>query len=533
MMPTCSCLHYKTAISRLRVWLFWVLCLLCLMLGRRLTAQTQTQSQPAQADHTLTKSEANELFRSIDDILQFASEDTRLPIRRTVKRQLTSRDEVEQDLKDRMKDDEDAQRLQRSELVLKKFGFLPHNFDLQSFLVSLMKEQVAGYYNAKNKTVYLLDWIPVSQQKLVMAHELTHALQDQNFDLKKWLAGNDSKDSGKASEVEKDAQEIANDEQQTARQALVEGQGMAVLIDYMLKNSGQSVTTATAFVETLKQNITSGEDSPVYSKAPMYIRESLGFPYSYGLSFVQALLLKGGKELAFAGALRNPPQTSREIMMPETYLAGQGSRPIALPQMSTILGKNYERYDVGAVGQFDLMVLLRQFTSQAMADKLTPEWRGGAYYAALNHMLPAQEGRSTDTQQQKSGKEKQLTTKSLALLYVSRWSSPEMALTFAKVYATMLGQRYRSADLIDPEASAAANAANGAKDQPKKEEPLVRPIPSMSSHWITEEGDVLIEPQGDSVLVLESFDLKTQAALSQAVWQANGMASQTSQVRSK
>lgn len=521
MTPSC-CLHYKTAIRRKRALLFLLLCLLSVTWGGSLIAQTQTQTQPAQTEHKLSKAEANELFRSIDDILQFASEDTKLPIQHTVKRELTSRDRVERDLKTRMNDDEDAKRLQRSELVLKKFGFLPHDFDLRSFLVSLMREQVAGFYNAKDKTVYLLDWIPVSQQKLVMAHELTHALQDQNFDLKKWLAGDTSK-SDKGSESEKDAQEITSDEQQTARQALVEGQGMAVLIDYMLKDSGQSVTTATAFVDTLKQNITSGEDSPVYAKAPLYIRESLGFPYSYGLSFVQALLLKGGKELAYTGALKNPPQTSREIMMPESYLAGKKALPITLPQMSAILGKNYERYDVGAVGQFDLMVLLKQFTSQTMADKLTPEWRGGAYYAALSRMAPDADAEAMGAKQQRNEMDKKPTTKSLAVLYVSRWSSPEMALMFSKTYASMLWQRYNSADLIDPEE---ANAARTAKGEPKDEGPTAPASGRVSDHWMTDEGAVFIETQGDTVLVLESFDPKTQAALSQAVWQAAGNTSQ-------
>src|SRR5262249_54600903 len=154
-------------------------------------------------------------------------------IRHNVKRELSSRDQVAQTLNDRMKDDEDAKRLKRSELVLKKFGFLPRNFNLETYLVSLMREQVAGYYQVKDKTVYLMDWIPVEQQKPVMAHELTHALQDQNFDLKKWLAGNVKTDEKNPSPDE-DAKEIESDEEQTARQALVEGQGMAVLIDYIL-----------------------------------------------------------------------------------------------------------------------------------------------------------------------------------------------------------------------------------------------------------------------------------------------------------
>ena len=76
--------------------------------------------------------------------------------------------------------------MERGEIVLKKFGLLDHDFQLGPFLVSLLKEQIAGYYDNKSKTVNLLDWIEPDQQKSVLAHELTHALQDQHVDLEKF-----------------------------------------------------------------------------------------------------------------------------------------------------------------------------------------------------------------------------------------------------------------------------------------------------------------------------------------------------------
>ncbi len=90
-----------------------------------------------------------------------------------------------------MAEDKDAQRLRRSELVLKKFGLLPRDYDLQKFLVALLREQVAGYDDPKTRTGYKLpDRIDAEQQRPVMAHELTHALQDQSFaGLEKWMSG--------------------------------------------------------------------------------------------------------------------------------------------------------------------------------------------------------------------------------------------------------------------------------------------------------------------------------------------------------
>src|ERR1700688_497265 len=151
----------------------------------------QDQKAPA-ADATtpeqkISPKEAEELFHDVDQILQFASKDTGLPIKNEVKRRLTSRDDVVAYLEKTMAEDKDAQRLRRSELVLKKFGLLPRDFDLQTFLVALLREQVAGYYDSKTKTVNLLDWLDAEQQRPVLAHELMHALQDQSFGLEKWM----------------------------------------------------------------------------------------------------------------------------------------------------------------------------------------------------------------------------------------------------------------------------------------------------------------------------------------------------------
>src|SRR5436309_14426692 len=173
--------------------------------------------------------QAEELFRSVEEILQFVSEDTKLPIKHPVKRKLVNRDTVEKDMTERLKNDEDSQRMEHAEVVLKKFGFLPHDFRLRQFFISMMREQVAGYYNVKDQTVYLLDWIEPAAQRAILAHELTHALQDQNFQLEKWDKGpgeNDDKKKKKWSADDLDTmKEAADDEQLVARVATLEGQG--------------------------------------------------------------------------------------------------------------------------------------------------------------------------------------------------------------------------------------------------------------------------------------------------------------------
>src|SRR5262249_73731 len=99
------------------------------------------------------------LLPSVDEVLHFASQDTLLPIKHSVKKAVVSREEVEKYIGEKFESDVDRIRFERSELVLKKFGLLPRTFQLHDFLIKLLGEQVAGFYNEKSKTMNLLDWV--------------------------------------------------------------------------------------------------------------------------------------------------------------------------------------------------------------------------------------------------------------------------------------------------------------------------------------------------------------------------------------
>src|SRR6202046_407729 len=211
----------------------------CVVFAEQSTAPNTAQ-EPAQSETQapMTKEQAKELFRSVDEILNFASSDTKLPIDHSVKRKLISRDEVNHYLKEKFDEDEGAKRMERSEIVLKKFGLLDQDFHLRPFLLSLLTEQIAGFYDNKTKTVNLLDWIEPDEQKPVLAHELTHALQDQKIGLTKW---SDVSMSDTSKNVQDDNRHLQVDEADTARTAVAEGQAMAVFIDYTLRSSGKTI----------------------------------------------------------------------------------------------------------------------------------------------------------------------------------------------------------------------------------------------------------------------------------------------------
>jgi hypothetical protein len=457
--------------------------------------QQQDQSQkgadksvpPTQAPEVkITPREAEELFHSVDEILAFDSKHTGLAIKKEVKRRLTSRDEVVSYLTKHMKD-EDVKRLQRSELVLKKFGLLPRDFDLEKLLVSLLREQVAGYYDPKTKTVNLLDWVPMEQQEPVMAHELTHALQDQAINLNRFMKKGE-KDLG---EMRKDptSTDIENDEIDDTRQAVVEGQAEAMMLEYELAPVGRSIADSPDLVETMESQMANGtDDSTVFRDAPIFLRESLTFPYSYGLNFVVKLMQKGGKQQAFAAVLANPPHTTRQIMQPETYLTGEKIEPMRVPDFKHDF-KDYIKFDIGAMGEFDVAVLIEQYAGKKVSDEMYPAWRGGYYYAARARNDAAAP---------------------LGLMYASRWSSAEKASEFAEIYADSLRQRYKKVDAV------ADAAAPSPENRDAKAESL------KGRHvWTTEEGTVVIEERGDTVLVSEGLDSTTTAKLEREVFEAS------------
>ncbi len=450
--------------------------------GAQTPAGERARAPQEAPEQKISPQEAERLFRSVDEILRFASKDTSFPIKHEVKRQLVSRDEVEAYVTKHTSEDEDAKRLRRSELVLKKFGLLPRDFDLGKFLVALLKEQVAGYYDPKTKTVNLLDWLGAEQQKPVLAHELTHALQDQSFSLEKYMKPADA-DLDKKKEIT--LQDIANDEISTTRQAVVEGQAMVVLVDYMLAPLGESLKDSPQVVEALKQGMLVGTaDAVQFQNAPIYMKEALTFPYRYGIDFIAEMLAKGGKEKAFATLFQNPPRTTRQIMEPQTYLSGEHLEPMQLPDFRQIF-KNYDRFDVGAIGEFDVAVLIDQYAGAETSHQMYPNWRGGYYYAARPKGDPAAP---------------------LALLYVSRWSNTERASQFAAIYAKALAKRYTHVHDV---------AENG-KD-PAVQTAALEKLTGKRT-WLTEEGPVVIEAEGYTVLIVESVDQPATEKLEQEVF---------------
>jgi hypothetical protein len=412
----------------------------------------------------INQQDAEKLFQEVDSILSFASASSELPKRTTVKYKLLGREDVDKHFADALANDDAAQRLQRSELVLKKFGMLPDDFQVQKYLANRGGD-FAGFYDPREKTMYLLNWISLEQQRLVMAHELTHALQDQNYDLTKW------RNPSLKNSVEDKGVEI------DARVAAAEGQAMLVYLDYELKSVGMKLAESTDRFDVLKTRVMSAYDSPMKSSTgPLIFTELAKFPYYDGFAFELEVMKRSGTRAAFAGVFANPPRDTHEIMQPDAYLAGVRTTPFALPNLMMALGSGYQSYDSGLIGELDVRIMAKQFGRDNDTYSVAPLWNGGAYLAVRKPSAATK-------------KDADLTAADIALMYVSRWKTTAAAERFAELYKTAILRRSKTFD-----AAAAKSVSCDSR------------TPDCTGRWYarfdTNEGPVVMEISQNNTLMI-------------------------------
>ncbi len=441
------------------------------------SARAQDGAKP---EVRLTQAQQKALLADIDATLQFVSSDTKLAIKRPVKGVFVSREGVAAELRRRFDEDEGAKRMQRSELVLKKFGLLDRDFHLRPFLLSLLTEQIAGFYDNKTQGMTLLDWVPEEQQLPVMAHELTHALQDQKVGLTKW---GDQEVKGIAQAVGEDNRHIQMDETDTAREAVLEGQAMLTFGDYSLRETGRSMKEVPELAARIQAGASDMSGSPVMARAPLLLQQALLFPYIEGLGFEETILVQNGVERAFAGTLDRPPSSSFEVLHPDAYLARAAVPVLRMPDVHPLLdGAGYAPYDVGVMGELDVRITTELFGGKPLAVALAPNWAGGIYYAA----------------QKKAAVDKD-STASLGLLYSSRWRNEDSARSFFTVYDGQLSRKY----------SGVKRRGGDEKDETERV-------------YSTSEGDVLLTLVGNKVFIGEGFDVALARKLRDAIDEAQG-----------
>lgn len=296
----------------------------------------------------------------IDSIVAQLSEVTGFKHSRPIRVEIMGRDGWKAWIDAQIRENVKPEEIRAEELALKKFGLIPRGYDLRAATVDLLGEQAAAVYDHRGKRLLLVQETAEMMGEIVLVHELAHALADQNFDLTRFLESPKS------------------DEAQLARLAVVEGQATWLMLDAQLKKMGmslQSNSAALGMMASAGTNLAAGM-FPVFEKAPLYMRETLMFPYSAGVLFQQAAIDRLGKQ-AFAEVMRRPPATAREVLHPEVWLTGW--KPEPSPLMKFPGQEAYKVTTEGAVGELDWRILFEQYTDADEARSIAPAWRGGRF----------------------------------------------------------------------------------------------------------------------------------------------------------
>lgn len=224
-------------------------------------------------------------------------------------------------------------------------GLLPDTLDLDALLLDLYTEQVLGYYDPRERTLFVVSGEDVDDIRQVVAHELVHALQDQHTDLDSLIAG-----------------ERGND-RQTAAHAAMEGHAMLVMFTLLAEQATGATIDPAALpnpAEELGPALEAqNSEYPVFRRAPPVIRETLLFPYLAGVDFVHALWSARRPMDRYPAPLDSLlPQSTEQVMHPEERFIARRDPPVAVAPADVPGDWRVERAD--DLGQLETAIFLDQ-----------------------------------------------------------------------------------------------------------------------------------------------------------------------------
>jgi hypothetical protein len=348
-----------------------------------------------------------------------------MKLRHAVPCDFISKEQINQFLKKRIKETSSPEEVRAEELTLKKFGLIPQDFDLAKNEVDLLTEQAAAFYDYDRKKLFITDSTSSDSQTPVLAHELSHALADQNYNLARFIKQGRKSDDGS-----------------TARLAVMEGQATWMMSEYLARQTGTSLkdsATLAATMATMAAGDEGGDtkaegEFPVFDKEPLYLKLTLVFPYTKGMSFQQAVLVRDPQQ-GFGEVFLNAPVSTQQILHPEKYFDRVKPTDPALPVVH--LPRGYKGLVGGELGELEQGIMLEQYVGKTRAGKLAPHWRGCNFELQENKKAAR-----------------------VVLLYATEWDSEESAAQYFEAYREVMHKKWKSMTVT----TEAADALTGTGD---------------------------------------------------------------------
>jgi hypothetical protein len=329
-----------------------------------------------------------------------------------------SKDEVRSFLEKKFDEDLPALELAGAERTYKLFGLIPDTLDLRKFMLGLLTEQVAGYYDPTTKVLYVVGTegtgpgaVTPEMITITITHELVHALQDQYFPL----------DS-----LEK---EHGDNDRTSAVQAVIEGEAVFEQMSAMLGGNNFAMALPGGW-ERVRQMIRDAQGTmPVFATAPMFIQESLLFPYLSGAEFVRHFKEKRPGQMPF----RPPPTSTKQVMHPDRFLDSLDVPTRVLfpkPEAGSVVYEN-------DLGEFETRLYLFQHLGDAdIAARGAAGWEGDRYLVVN-------------------------TSRGAGLTWLTVWDSPVDAAQFRDLMEQTIEKRFKTAHAAGGSGTTRKFAAKG------------------------------------------------------------------------
>lgn len=272
-------------------------------------------------------------------------------------RTLLTREELSRYLEQQFIDEYPPEEVAVDTRVLAAFNFVSEDIDLRQVLLDLYATQVLGMYDQEVDTFFVVsDGEFDLMDRLTLAHEYVHGLQDQVFGLDSFID-----------------EDSLNDDQFLARTALIEGDATLAMTEYFIAHV---MELSQADLLSLQEEDLEGSAAALEA-APAIIRETLAFPYDYGTEFVMALQESGWQAVDVAYA--DPPLSTEQILHPEKYLERDEPQLVSLPPLTDTLGAGWAMIDSETLGEFQTILYLAQQVDRAVAELASAGWDGDTY----------------------------------------------------------------------------------------------------------------------------------------------------------
>ncbi len=304
------------------------------------------------------------LLEFADRIMSEVSTLRGLEVKHPVAKGVTNRKEIAAVLRTKIDESGNLEKLQLEGEVLARLGLIPSDYDFVENALDLLNEQLAGYYDPKLGKLFIADWMPMEQQRMTLAHELVHALQDQHF--------------GLASILDEEGE---NDDRALARRAIVEGEAVAVMLDHMLRPMKRTFLNLPNLVEVYERmSVENLETHKQLVAAPEFLRESLTFPYSYGARFMQ-VYRKWHPWKDLEKVYADLPRSTEQILHPHKYTGQRDNPEVVKPGLppAPIPGEWESAYR-NVLGEFTTFLWLKQHLSEPTARLASRGWDGDSFH---------------------------------------------------------------------------------------------------------------------------------------------------------